>query len=152
MAFSLFRPGNNGNIPNYGDLLAAISAGMPTATSLASAGTTDTLSAQQIASGLFVRSGASSAVASTTDTAANIVAALGSGVFVGQTFLLFYANLNTSTGVVTVAGGTGVTATGTLTIPIAGLRVFLGTVTSITAGSQAVTLQSVFSIGSGVAA
>lgn len=152
MAFSLTRPSASGAIPNYGDLLAAINGAMPSATALASSGTTDTLTGQQIASGLFVRSGATAAVAVTTDTAANIIAALGSGVFVGQTFLLFYANLNTTSGAVTVSGGTGVTTAGTLTIPVAGLRVFLGTVTSVTSGSQAVTLNGVFSIGSGVAA
>lgn len=152
MAFSLNRPGNTGNMTSFPDLLAAISAGMPTATALASSGTADTLSGAQIASGIYVRSGATAAVTATTDTAANIISALGTGVFVGQTFLLFYVNLNTSSGAVTVAGGTGVTTAGTLTIPVAGLRVFVGTVASTTTGSQAVTLNGVFSIGSGVAA
>jgi hypothetical protein len=39
-----------------------------------------------------------------------------------------------------------------MTIPVAGLRVFVLTVTNITPGSQAVTIQGAFSLGSGVAA
>ena len=150
MAFSFGRPGNQGAIPSYGDLIQMLALNDPSVATLSSAGTTDTLSGYQIAAGIFVRSGATSAVAVTTDTATNILTALGPNVAVGQTFMLFYVNLNTSSGTVTVSAGTGVTATGTLTIPVAGLRVFIGTVTNV--GTPAVTLNGAFSIGSGVAA
>ena len=151
MAGSIGSISSQGAMPNFSDLLLVTKALAPAATSFVSAGTTDVLSAAQIASGLFVRSGVATAVGSTTDTAANIIAAL-PNAYVGQTFALTYINLNTSTGVVTVAGGVGVTAAGTLTIPIAASRVFQGLVTNITAGSQAVFLTSLYSIGSGVAA
>lgn len=149
MAGSLGQVSAQGAIPSYTDLLGVSKALAPAATSLVSAGTTDTLSAQQILSGLFVRSGVATAVAATTDTAANIVASM-VNPYVGQTFALTYVNLNTGTGVVTVAAGAGVTATGTLTIPIAGARVFQGVVTSVS--PAAVVLNSLYSLGSGVAA
>jgi hypothetical protein len=152
MSFSLPLIPQQGSFPSMPDLLAAVKQLLGQPASLSSAGTTDTLTAAQMLSPVFVRSGATSAVTSTTDTAANIVAALGANVYVGQTFLFFYVNLNTTSGAVTVAAGSGVTTTGTLTIPVAGLRVFMGTVTNITSGSQAVVLNGVFSIGSGVAA
>lgn len=150
MAFSLGAVGNQGAIPSFGDLLGMAIGLNPDLATLSSAGTTETLTAYQMNAGVFVRSGATAAVAATTDTAANILTALGPNVNLGMTFMLIYANLNTSSGVVTVAGGTGVTATGTLTIPVAGMRLFIGVVTNV--ATPAVTLQSCFSIGSGVAA
>lgn len=151
MAFSLGRPGNQAAIPSFGDLTQMFALSDPTLATLASAGVTDTLTAYQMQAGIFVRSGATAAVAVTTDTATNIVTALGPNAGVGQSFMLIYANLNTSSGAVTVSAGTGVTTSGTLTIPVAGLRVFIGTVTAI-GTTPTVTLQSAFSIGSGVAA
>lgn len=151
MAFSLGAVGNQGSIPSYGDLLNMANGLNPDLATLASAATTETLTAYQINSGIVVRSGATAAVAATTDTATNIVTALGPNAYVGMTFMLIYANLNTASGVVTVSAGTGVTTSGTLTIPVAGMRVFIGVVTAIGA-TPTVTLQSAFSIGSGVAA
>jgi hypothetical protein len=152
MAGSFAGFGNLAVVPSFPDLLAAAKSMQFTTTTFSSAGTTDTITANQIDAGLYVRSGATAAVTATTDTATNIINALGPNATVGQTFVLWYANLNTSSGVVTVAGGTGVTTSGTLTIPVSGLRLFLGTIVTTTPGSQAVSLQSVFSIGSGVAA
>lgn len=149
MAGSLGFVNASGVIPNYSDVVAVMRAMAPNATSLNSSGTTQTLSAQQILSGWFIHSGATAAVTVTTDTATNIINAM-VNPYVGQTFLLFYANLNTTSGAVTVAAGTGVSTSGTLTIPIAGLRVFQGTVTNVS--TPAVFLQSLFQIGSGVAA
>ena len=149
MAFSLGRITTQGAIPNVGDIIAVANALAPAAQALVSAGTTDTISPTQLLSGLFVRSGVAVAVTATTDTATNIINAM-PNPYVGQTFLLFYANLNSGTGVVTVVGGVGVTTAGTLTIPIAGLRVFQGTVTNV--ATPTVFLNSLFSIGSGVAA
>jgi hypothetical protein len=151
MAFSLGRPTNQGAIPSYGDLIQMFALGDPQYATVASAGTTDTLTGFQINAGIFVRSGATAAVAVTTDTAANIISAAGSNVAVGQTFMLIYANLNTSSGAVTVSGGTGVTTSGTMTIPIAGLRLFIITVTALGA-TPTCTIQGAFSISANVAA
>jgi len=150
MAFSLGAVGNYAAIPSYGDLLSMANSLNPDLATLSSAGVTDTLTAFQINSGIFVRSGATAAVTVTTDTAANIVSAIGPNASLGQTFMLIYVNLNTSSGAVTVGGGTGVTTTGTMTIPIAGLRVFIGVITNV--AIPAVTLQGAFSISANVAA
>lgn len=150
MAFSLGAVSNYAAIPSYGDLLAMANSLNPEIASLASAGTTETLTGFQMNAGIFVRSGSASAVAATTDTATNILSALGPNVALGMTFMLFYVNLNTASGVVTVSGGTGVTTSGTMTVPIAGLRVFIGTVTAVT--TPAVTLQGAFQVGANVAA
>ena len=149
MAGSIGSFNAQGAMPNFSDLVAVTRALAPAATSLVSAGTTDTISAAQIASGMFVRSGVATAVTATTDTATNIIAAI-PNAYVGQTFSLTYVNLNTGTGVVTVVAGAGVTASGVLTIPIAGTRVFQGVVTNITIPT--VFLTSLYSIGAGVAA
>lgn len=153
MAFSLGVAGNYAAIPSWGDLSAMANVSNPKVASLASAGVADTLTGFQIAAGIYVRSGATAAVAVTTDTATNIITALGGAngnVTPGMSFMLIYANLNTASGAVTVAGGTGVTTQGTLTIPVAGMRIFVGTVTNVAV--PAVTLTSAFSLGSGVAA
>jgi hypothetical protein len=150
MAFSLGAVGNQGAIPSYGDLLNMANVLNPEIASLAGAGTTDTLTAYQMVSGIFVRSGATAAVASTTDTAANIITALGANAFAGMSFMLIYVNVNTSSGAVTLTGGTGVTLSGTTTVPIAAARFYIGTVTST--ATPAITLQGAFAIGSGVVA
>lgn len=150
MAFSFGKPGNQGAIPSLSDLLGMIVVANPAIASLSSAGTTDTLTAFQLVEGVFVRSGATAAVTATTDTAANIITTLGPNTYAGQTFMLFYANLNTSSGAVTLAAGTGVTLSGTTSVPIAALRVYIGTVTNIV--TPAVTIQGAFAISSGVTA
>lgn len=150
MAFAATVIGNQGAIPSYSDVLSALFQIQPSVASLVSAGVADTLTGYQIDAGIFVRSGATAAVAVTTDTAANIISAIGPNAAVGMSVMLMYVNLNTSSGAVTVAAGTGVTTSGTMTIPIAGMRVFVLTVTNIV--TPAITIQGAFSIGSGVAA
>lgn len=150
MAFSLGNPGNIGSIPSFADLVGMFDGMNPDLASLSSAGTTDTLTGFQINAGIFVRSGATAAVTVTTDTATNIISALGPQTDLGMTFMLIYVNLNTSSGAVTLAAGTGVTLSGTTTVPIAGLRVYIGTVTNV--ATPAVTLQGAFQIGANVAA
>lgn len=150
MAFSLGAVSNYAAIPSYGDLLAMANSLNPEIASLASAGTTDTLTGFQMNAGIFVRSGATGAVTSTTDTATNILSALGPNVALGMTFMLIYVNLNTAAGAVTLSAGSGVTLSGTTTVPIAGLRVYIGTVTNVTI--PAVTIQGAFQIGANVAA
>jgi hypothetical protein len=147
MAFSLGTVGNQGSIPSYSDLVGILAAGNPSLASLASAGTSEVLTGYQIDAGIFVRSGGTTTTA-TTDTATNIITALGPGVYVGMSAMLIYVNL--SSGTATIAAGSGVTASGTLTIATAGLRVFIFTVTNI--ATPAVTMQSAFALGSAVTA
>ncbi len=142
MAFTLSLPGATGSIPNYSDLVTAIKQMSPQTATLSSALTTDTITAAQLIGGTLNRSGATGAVAATTDTAANIILALGSNYFVGMGFVFYYTNANTSAGAVTVAGGTGVTMTGTLVVPIGATEMFIGTVTSAT--TVTINGQSVF--------
>lgn len=150
MAFSFGALTSQGAIPSYSDLVSMFALANPKVASLSSAGTTDTLGANSMTAGIYVRSGATGATGVTTDTATNLLTALGPNVAVGMTFMLIYVNLNTSSGAVTVTGGTGVTTSGTMTIPVAGLRWFVGTVTAT--ATPAITLQSPFSLGSAVAA
>lgn len=123
------------------------------------AATPVTISAQQIAGAQIVdlvASTQSTAQAWTTDTAANIIAWLQSVVAAaykaqiqsfGQTvnpafgvpnlfnltYQLTIVNNDTSTGVITLTGGTGVTISGTATVAIATAVVFQFTVQSPTA-------------------
>lgn len=147
MAFSHGIPGNQGAIPSFPDMVSLLANGNPALASLASAGTTEVLTGYQIDAGVFVRSGGTTTTA-TTDTATNIITAIGPGVFLGMTAMLFYVNL--SSGTATIAAGTGVTTSGTMTVPTAGLRCFIFTVTNIVV--PAVTIQGAFAIGSGVTA
>ena len=56
--------------------------------------------------------------------------------------------INNTTGqVLTLAAGTGVTLSGTMTINPSNTRVFLGVFTDVTSGSEAVTLTSLFTAG-----
>lgn len=132
MAFTLTNVGQSGAIPNANDLIAAIKRMGPQYATRASASTTDTISAYTLTGGLMYRSGASSAVAATTDTAANIITAIGPNYFVGMTFIFYYTNANTSAGAVTFTAGTGVTLAGISVVPIGTTLMCIGTVTSAT--------------------
>lgn len=147
MAFSHGVPGNQGAFPTYADVIAVLSSGNPAVASLVSAGTSEVLTGYQIDAGIFVRSGGTTTTA-TTDTATNIITAMGPGVTIGMTSMLFYVNL--SSGTATIAAGTGVTTSGTMTVATAGLRVFVITVTNVT--TPAVTIQGAFALGSAVTA
>lgn len=74
----------------------------------------------------------------TTDTAANIIAAV-PGWQIGQTYILEIRNDSGSANTATIAGGTGVTMTGTLTIAQNTTRRFAVTYT----GAAAVSMQSI---------
>ncbi len=132
MAFTLSMPPANGSIPDYSGLVTAIKQMSPQTATLSSALTTDTITAAQLIGGTLNRSGATGAVAATTDTAANIILALGSNYFIGMSFVFYYTNANTSAGAVTVTAGVGVTMTGTVVVPIGTTEMFIGTVTSAT--------------------
>ncbi len=106
-----------------------------------------TLSAADMVGGWILRTGAATgAVTDTTDTAANLVSAYNaSDTQVGSSFLM---GINNTTGqVLTLAAGTGVTLSGTMTINPSNTRVFLGVFTDVTSGSEAVTLTSLFTAG-----
>lgn len=80
----------------------------------------------------------------TTATAALIVAELGSGVRIGTTFSITLRNQAASTHAMTLVGGTGVTldSDNTNTAAAASTRAFLGRVTAVASGSEAVTVYS----------
>lgn len=148
MAFSHGLVPAQGAFPSYGDLIAILAAGNPRVATLSSAATSEVLNAAQIASGIFVRSGGTTTTA-TTDTATNIINAIGgANAYVGMTVMLFYVNL--SSGTATIAAGTGVTTSGTMTVATAGLRCFILTVTNT--ATPAVTIQGAFALGSAVTA
>lgn len=98
----------DGNISNY-------HTGMQGAPQTATA--TATLTAAQILGGLLVGNPSTSAATYTLPTATLLEAAL-VNTKVNQTFELTIINLGTSSGVITVAAGTGITLVGMATLPI----------------------------------
>jgi hypothetical protein len=96
-----------------------------------------TITASQIYGGILTRSGQSSAVTDTTDTAANIVSAI-PNAFVGSTLTLVY--INNGSYPVTLTGGAGVTVnnSNSLVVPAGGAAQAVLVVSNITGGSQAV--------------
>jgi len=80
----------------------------------------------------------------TTATAVAIVAELGSGVRVGTTFRIILRNQAAATHAMTLVGGTGVTldADNTNTAAAASTREFIGRVTAIASGSEAIIVYS----------
>lgn len=97
-----------------------------------------TLSAAQALGGFVEYSGSATAVTVTTDTAANIIAALSAAdpnAGVGSAFLLTIVNDNTASGAITLAAGTNVTLSGPTptAIAIATAKRYRVTQTSATA-------------------
>jgi len=80
-----------------------------------------TISVPQILGGLAVFTGAAGGVTYTTDTAVNILAAM-PDMDIGDTFSFILSN--TAAQVATIAGGSGVTASGNLTVN-ASFRIFV---------------------------
>ena len=72
----------------------------------------------------------------TLPTAALLVAAM-TGVRVGDSFLVAVNNKSAGANTITMAGGTGGTADGTLTVAQDVIRLFLVIVTNVTAASEA---------------
>ncbi len=134
MAFTQQLPGCTGSVVNYADLIQSIKLAQPFNTSLAGSGVTETLAARSILSGYYLRSGATAAVAVTTDTAANIIAAMGgsTGSYIGQTSILYYTNNNSAAGAVTFTAGVGVTLSAAVAVPIYNTAIITITVTSAT--------------------
>jgi len=104
---------------NLNELLLGFNAAPQTATATA------TLTVTQIINGLLVGSPSTSAASYTLPTAALIDATL-TNAKVGSTFDLTIVNLGTSSGLITLVVGTGITAVGNLVIAITGSAAGVG--------------------------
>ena len=122
--------GNTGVTGATGDTGAA-GATFQNATEVALTATATLTSAQMISSRLFKVTSAT-AVSLTTATAAEILTTM-SGEGVGSTFEFTIVNVGSSTGVVTLVAGTGVTLVGLVTSAITTSSTFMGRVDSTTA-------------------
>jgi len=117
------------NVNAYANSLSAQASG---------AATTFTVPAAAIAAGIVNRTGsAGSAITDTTDTLANILSAMGNPPTIplaGQ-FTKIVRWLNTTGQTITVAGGTGVTTSGTMTVATSAWRDFALNITSAAAAT-----------------
>ena len=104
---------------NLNELLLGFNAAPQTATATA------TLTVTQIINGLLIGNPSTSAASYTLPTAALIDATL-TNAKVGSTFDLTIVNLGTSSGLITVVVGTGITAVGNLVIAITGSAAGVG--------------------------
>ena len=104
---------------NLNEVLLGFNAAPQTATATA------TLTVTQIINGLLVGNPSTTAASYTLPTAALIDATL-TNAKVGSTFDLTIINLGTSTGLITVVVGTGITAVGNLVVAITGSAAGVG--------------------------
>lgn len=104
---------------NLNEVLLGFNAAPQTATATA------TLTVTQIINGFLVGSPSTTAASYTLPTAALIDATL-TNAKVGSTFDLTIINLGTSTGLITVVVGTGITAVGNLVVAITGSSAGVG--------------------------
>lgn len=123
---------------------------LPGNSTLASVTNTATLTAAQSYNSI-VRGIPTSTATYTTDTAANIISAIGGDCAVGTSFRVVVLNAAATAITITVAGGTGVTVSGVATVVQNASKEFIGYVANVTAGSQAITLYGLGSTGSAVA-
>jgi hypothetical protein len=100
-----------------------------------------TYTTAQLLGGLILRDPAGGARTDTTPTAAQLVAAI-SNPIVGTSFEFTIRNTADAAETITVAGGTGVTTSGTMTIAQNNSKRFLARLDNVTASSEAVTLYS----------
>ena len=123
---------------------------MPGTSTLASVTNSATLTAAQSYNSI-VRGIPTSTATYTTDTAANIISAIGGDCAVGTSFRVVVLNAAATAITITFAGGTGVTVSGVATVVQNASKEFIGYVANVTAGSQAITLYGLGSTGSAVA-
>ena len=123
---------------------------LPGVCTLANVTNTATLTAAQSYNSI-VRGIPTSTATYTTETAANIIAAIGGDCGVGTCFRIVVLNAAASAITITVGGGSGVTVSGVATIVQNASKEFIGYVTNVTAGSQAITLYGLGSIAASVA-
>jgi len=99
----------------------------------------------------IIRGVPTAAATYTTATAAAIVAAIGGDCAVGTTFMVVVLNASAGANAITIAGGTDVTVSGVATVAQNASKVFLGRVTSVTSGSEAITMYGMGSTAAAVA-
>lgn len=87
----------------------------------------------------------------TTASAAAIISAIGGDCAVGTCFRVVVLNAAASAITITIGGGSGVTVSGVATVAQNVCKEFIGYVTNVTAGSQAITLYGLGSTASAVA-
>lgn len=100
---------------------------------------------------VIIRGVPAAAATYTTATAAAIVAAIGGDCAIGTTFMVVVINASAGANTITIAGGTDVTVSGVATVVQNASKVFLGRVTAVTAGSEAITLYGLGSTASAAA-
>jgi hypothetical protein len=105
----------------------------PKTTALSTVGA-GTITAAGIVAGVTLRSGSTSAFTDTTDTAANIIAALLGGPAVGTSWAYIY--VNNTVALATLAAGSGVTLTGAVPVSPNSSATFLMTYTGAGAVSM----------------
>ena len=98
---------------------------------------------------VIIRGVPAAAATYTTATAAAVVAAIGGDCAIGTTFMVVVINASAGANTITIAGGTGVTVSGVATVVQNASKEFLGRVTAVAAGSEAITL---YGLGSTAAA
>ena len=103
-----------------------------------------TYSAANLLGGYILRDPAGGNRTDTTATAAQIVAAV-PGASAGLARLVIVKNTADAAETITVAGGSGVTVTGTATIAQNATRIFLMRLDNVGSGTEAVTLYSIMS-------
>jgi hypothetical protein len=99
----------------------------------------------------IIRGVPTAAATYTTATAEDIVAAIGGDCAVGTTFMLVVLNASAGANTITIGAGTGVTVSGVATVAQNASKVFLGRVTAVAAGSEAITLYGLGSTAAAVA-
>lgn len=143
MAQLLVWSSTSGDVLLTQQLLSAILGGagiVDTGISTVGAGT---LTAAALTGGQITRSGPTGAFTDTTDTATNIVAALGSNFNSGQSFLVRIKNTTIYTE--TLAAGAGVTLPGTILVPPLSVGNYFATVGG-TAASPTVTFSHISTV------
>jgi hypothetical protein len=110
-----------------------------TTTAVTTAGN-GTYTAAALVNGVILRSGHDAAVTEVMPTATNFVNAI-PNCAVGDHFVFWIRNLNTSLGAITLGASTGVTLSGTTTCAINKTRMYVGKVTAI--DTPAVTIYGV---------
>lgn len=101
-----------------------------------------TYSAANIAGGIILRDPAGASRTDTTGTAADILAQF-LGAKAGSSFFLLVRNTADAAETITVAGGAGVTISGTATIAQNNSKLFCGLFTNVGSGTEALTLYSI---------
>lgn len=99
----------------------------------------------------IVRGVPTGAATYTTATAAAIIAAIGGDCAIGTTFMVVVLNASAGANTITIQGGSGVTVSGVATVAQNASKIFLGRVTAVAAGSEAITLYGLGSTAAAVA-